>query len=182
VPSKGASTAISVARRAGMPLVIVGDVSPYLPESRPYYENEIAPHVDRDRVHHYPSLPNGRVLELMRNARAFLFPIAWEEPFGLVVAEAMAAGTPVVATARGSLPELVEAGVTGYLADDVAGLAAAVERAGSIDRARCRRRARERFGYRRMARRYEDLYRAVLRETAPPRRVEGRTAGRIAAR
>jgi glycosyltransferase involved in cell wall biosynthesis len=182
VPSKGASTAISVARRAGLPLVIVGDVSPYLPESRPYYENEIAPHVDRDRVHHFPALSNARVLELMRGARAFLFPIAWEEPFGLVVAEAMAAGTPVIATAKGSLPELVEPGVTGYLADDVAGLAEAVERAGSIDRARCRRRARERFGYRRMANRYEDLYRAVLREAAPSRRAEGRAAWRAAAR
>jgi len=166
VPSKGAAVAIAVARRVGLPLVIVGDVSPYLPESRPYYEREIAPHVDRDGVHHHPSLPNARVLELMRGARAFLFPISWEEPFGLVVAEAMAAGSPVVATPRGSLPELVEAGKTGYLAEGVAALADAVERAGKLDRRRCRDRARERFGFRRMARRYEDLYRAILREAS----------------
>jgi glycosyltransferase involved in cell wall biosynthesis len=182
VPSKGASTAIAVAGRAGLPLVIVGDVSPYLPESRPYYEAEIAPHVDRDRVHHFPALSNARVLELMRDARAFLFPIAWEEPFGLVVAEAMAAGTPVVATPRGSLPELVEPGVTGFLAEGVSALAEAVGRAATIDRERCRARARERFGFRRMARRYEDLYRAVLRDALASRRAAGGPVRRAAAR
>jgi glycosyltransferase involved in cell wall biosynthesis len=118
----------------------------------------------------------------MRGARAFLFPIAWEEPFGLVVAEAMAAGTPVVATPRGSLPELVEPGVTGFLAEGVSALADAVARTETIDRSRCRRRARERFGFRRMARRYEDLYRAVLRDAAASRRGAGEPVRRAAAR
>lgn len=169
VPSKGAANAIRVARRVGLPLVIIGDVSPYLPESRAYFEREIAPCVDGDRVRHIPSLPNARVLEWMRGARAFLFPIEWEEPFGLVVAEALAAGTPVVATPRGSLPELVEPGITGYLAEGVARLAAAVERAARLDRRRCRARAEQRFGYRRMASGYEDLYRAILGESRAAR-------------
>jgi glycosyltransferase involved in cell wall biosynthesis len=175
VPSKGAATAIAVARRAGIPLVIVGAVTPYLPESLSYFQTEIAPHVDGDRVHHHPTLSNARVLELMAGARALLFPIAWEEPFGLVAAEAMAAGTPVVATPRGSLPELVEPGVTGFLAESVAELTTAVACVGKIDRRRCRARARERFDYRRMAGEYESLYREMLKQ-APARAREGTAA------
>jgi len=169
VPGKGAADAIEIARRAGLPLVIVGDVSPYLPESRAYYETEIAPHVDGERVVLHRRLPNRRVLELMSGARAFLFPIRWEEPFGLVVAEAMAAGTPVVATPRGSLPELVEEGVTGWLAESLDDLAAAVGRAAAIDRVNVRRAARARFDYRRMAAGYEELYRRLSRRRAARR-------------
>ena len=169
VPSKGAAEAIEVARRAGLPLVLVGDVTPYLPESRAYWEREIAPHVDGRRVIHHPRLPNRRVLELMSGARAFVFPIRWDEPFGLVVAEAMATGTPVVATPRGALPELVEEGVTGWLAESIEGLVAAVRRAGTIDRARCRRTARERFDFRRMAAAYEEIYRRLARRRSRAR-------------
>ncbi len=169
VPSKGAAAAIEIARRAGLPLVIVGDVSPYLPGSRRYFESEIAPRVDGDRVIHHRRLPNRRVLELMSGARAFLFPIEWEEPFGLVVAEAMAAGAPVIATPRGSLPELVEDGVTGWLGETVAELVTAVGRAGTFDRRRCRDRARVRFGHRRMAAGYESLYLRIARRASVAR-------------
>jgi len=175
VPSKGASVAIEVARRCGIPLVIVGSVVPDLPESREYYEREIGPRVDGVRVRHYPDLPNRRVLELMSEARAFLFPIGWEEPFGMVVAEAMAAGAPVVATPRGALPEIVDRGVTGFLEDTVEGLADAVRRAGAIDRAACRRRARRLFDYRLMAERYEDVYgRLLARSSAREYQLAGR--------
>ncbi len=98
----------------------------------------------------------------MSEARAFLFPISWNEPFGMVVAEAMAAGAPVVATPRGSLPELVDPGVTGFLENTVEGLAGAVLRAAAIDRGACRRRARRLFDFRRMAQRYEDVYGRLL--------------------
>ncbi|HET9794650.1 MAG TPA: glycosyltransferase [Thermoanaerobaculia bacterium] len=175
VPSKGAAAAIEIARRSGLPLVIVGDVSPYLPESRRYYESEIAPHVDGSRVVHHPRLPNREVLDLMSRARAFLFPIEWEEPFGLVAAEAMAAGTPVIATPRGALPELVEEGVTGWLGATIDDLVAAAGRTEAFDRRRCRDRARERFGYRRMAANYEKLYLRIAREApARARRAAGR--------
>jgi glycosyltransferase involved in cell wall biosynthesis len=170
VPSKGAAAAIEIAGRAGLPLVIVGDVSPYLPGSRRFFESDIAPRVDGERVIHHPRLPNRRVLELMSGARAFLFPIDWEEPFGLVVAEAMAAGAPVVATPRGALPELVEEGVTGWLGDTIADLVAAVARAEKFDRRRCRDRARARFGHRRMAAAYERLYFRVARPEFSGRR------------
>jgi glycosyltransferase involved in cell wall biosynthesis len=162
VPTKGADRAIAIARRAGLSLTIVGDVTPYLSDSKPYYEERIRPHVDGVRVRHFPSLPNAEVLALMGRARAFLFPISWDEPFGLVVAEAMAAGTPVVATPRGSLPELVAHGVTGFLGETDEELADYAIRAAELDRAACRRRAEERYSAERMVSDYEALYRRIV--------------------
>jgi glycosyltransferase involved in cell wall biosynthesis len=162
VPHKGADRAIAIARQAGLPLVIVGDITSYLEDSEPFARAEVLPHVDGRGVIHHPHLPNAEVLRLMSRARAFLFPISWEEPFGLVVAEAMAAGAPVIATPRGSLPELVEQGVTGFLGDTDEELAAYVRRAGEIDRAACRRRAAERFGVERMVSDYEAFYERIL--------------------
>jgi glycosyltransferase involved in cell wall biosynthesis len=162
VPHKGADRAIAIAERAGLPLVIVGDVTPYLAESEPFYEQKIRPRVDGARVRHFRTLPNAEVLELLSRARAFLFPISWEEPFGLVVAEAMAAGTPVVATPRGSLPELVEHGVTGFLGETDEELADGVARVPELDRAACRRRAEDRYGFERMVSDYEAFYRKIL--------------------
>jgi glycosyltransferase involved in cell wall biosynthesis len=162
VPHKGADRAIAIAKRTGLPLVIVGDVTPYLAESGPFYEERVRPHVDGDRVRLIRTLPNDDVLALMSRARAFLFPISWDEPFGLVVAEAMAAGTPVIATPRGSLPELVEHGVTGFLGETDEALAAFVGRVAEIDRAACRRRAAGRFSQERMVSDYEAFYRKIL--------------------
>jgi glycosyltransferase involved in cell wall biosynthesis len=161
VPHKGADRAIAIAERAGLPLVIIGDVTPYLAESEPYYETKIRPRVDGVRVRLERNLPNDRVLELVSRARAFLFPISWEEPFGLVVAEAMAAGTPVVATPRGSLPELVEHGVTGFLGEADDELAAFVARVGELDRAASRRRAGDLYGVERMVSDYEAFYQKI---------------------
>jgi glycosyltransferase involved in cell wall biosynthesis len=98
----------------------------------------------------------------MGRARAFLFPISWEEPFGLVIAEAMAAGTPVLATPRGSLPELVAHGVTGFLGETDEELADYTIRAGDLDRSACRRRAEERYSAERMVSDYEALYRRIV--------------------
>jgi glycosyltransferase involved in cell wall biosynthesis len=162
VPHKGADRAIAIAKRAGLPLVIVGDVTPYLAESAPFYEEEIRPRVDGENVRLFRSLPNDEVLALMRRARAFLFPISWDEPFGLVVAEAMAAGTPVIGTPRGSLPELVEHGVTGFLGETDDELTAFVGRVAEIDRAACRRRAEALYGFERMVSGYEAFYRKIL--------------------
>jgi len=158
VPHKGADRAIAIASAAGLPLVIVGDVTPYLSDSEAFYEQRVRPHLDGRRVVHHPRLTNAEVLALMSRAKAFLFPISWEEPFGLVIAEAMAAGTPVVATRRGSLPELVAHGETGFLGETDAELAGFVREVGRIDRAACRRRAEERYSVGRMVRDYERLY------------------------
>jgi glycosyltransferase involved in cell wall biosynthesis len=137
-------------------------VTPYLADSETFFKERIRPHVDGSAVRHFPHLPNDEVLKLMAQARAFLFPISWEEPFGLVVAEALAAGTPVIATPRGSLPELVEQGVTGFLGESDEELATFVRRAGEIDRAACRRRAEEKFSVGRMVSDYEAFYRTIL--------------------
>ena len=161
VPHKGADRAIAIARRVGLPLVIVGAVTPYLADSEPFFRERIAPHVDGTAVVHYPHLPNAEVVELMARARAFLFPISWEEPFGLVVAEAMAGGTPVIGTPRGSLPELVEHGVTGFLGKTDEELAEFAVSVGGLSRAACRRRAEERFSAARMVSDYEALYRSL---------------------
>jgi glycosyltransferase involved in cell wall biosynthesis len=162
VPHKGADRAIAIAKQTGLPLVVVGAVTPYLAESEPFFEERIRPHVDGRAVRHIPHLPNKDVLKLVSRARALLFPISWEEPFGLVVAEAMAAGTPVIATPRGSLPELVEEGVTGFLAETDAELAASVRRVEEIDRAGCRRWTAERFSADRMVSDYEAFYKTIL--------------------
>ncbi|MEX1245480.1 MAG: glycosyltransferase family 4 protein [Thermoanaerobaculia bacterium] len=162
VPHKGADRAIAIAARVGMPLVVVGAVTPYLAESAPFYEANVRPFIDGRTVIHYPRLPNDEVVRLMGRAKAFLFPISWEEPFGLVVAEAMAAGTPVLATPRGSLPELVAHGVTGFLGETDEELGRFVERLSEIDRAACRRRAEEKFGADRMVSDYEALYTRIV--------------------
>lgn len=162
VPHKGADRAIAIAARVGMPLVVVGAVTPYLAESAPFYEASVRPFIDGRTVIHYPRLPNDEVVRLMGRAKAFLFPISWEEPFGLVVAEAMAAGTPVLATPRGSLPELVAHGVTGFLGETDEELGRFVERLSEIDRAACRRRAEEKFGADRMVSDYEALYTRIV--------------------
>ena len=166
VPHKGADRAIAIARSAGLPLVIVGEVTPYLSDSEPFYEQRVRPHIDGRRVVHHARLPNADVLALMSRARAFLFPISWEEPFGLVVAEAMAAGTPVVATPRGSLPELVAHGETGFLGETDAELAELVRRVDGLDRAACRRRAEQRYSADRMVAQYEELYARLIETDA----------------
>jgi len=170
VPTKGADRAIAIAHRAGLPLTIIGDVTPYLPGSELYYEQKIRPHVDGVRVRHFRNLPNAEVVQWMGRARAFLFPISWDEPFGLVVAEAMAAGTPVLATPRGSLPELVAQGVTGFLAETDEELAACVARLPQIDRAACRRRVEERYSVARMVSDYEALYSRLVAGIGTERR------------
>ena len=158
VPNKGIAEAIEIARRAGERLVLVGPVTHYIPWSRAYYEERVRPHVDDDRVVHWPELPNAEVLELVSKAKGFLFPLQWEEPFGLAVVEAMACGTPVVTLSRGSMPELVADGVSGFVAESEDELAGAVAKLGSLDRRRVRTHVEERFTYQRMVDAYEALY------------------------
>ena len=161
VPNKGIAEAIRVARAAGERLVIVGEVTPYLPWSRRYYEEEVRPHVDGDRIRHIEHLSNQEVMALVSRAKAFLFPLQWDEPFGLAVAEAMAAGTPVVTYPKGSMPELVRHGETGFLAESEAEATQALKDIGSIDRRECRQWVQEQFTVDRMVAGYEALYHAV---------------------
>lgn len=153
-PDKGQHLAIEVAKRVGMPLVLAGKVDP---DGEEYFRERVEPHLGGD-VRWIEDVQGTEKARLLARAKAMLFPIQWQEPFGLAMVEAMASGTPVVATPLGAAPELIEEGVTGLLADEVDGLAEAVRRCGDIDPERCAQRARERFSPQSMAAGYEAIY------------------------
>ncbi len=162
---KGAHHAIATARRAGRRLVLAGNRADAGPEAE-YFEREIAPHVDGERVRYVGPVDDEAKNRLLGEAAALLFPIEWEEPFGIVMIEAMACGTPVVALGRGAVPEVVEHGVTGWVASSVEGLGEGVRRAGEFRRRDCRQRAEREFASDLIANRYLDVYREA--QGAPP--------------
>jgi len=167
-PEKGLARAIRIARRAGAELMIAAR-EPLSDESDPlvradweYYEHEVKPLLREPGIHYVGELDGPAKAKLMGGALALLNPIDWEEPFGLNMAESLACGTPVLATRRGSVPEIVEHGVTGWIGDDEVELAAAVERVEQLDRARCRQAAEERFSTAKMADGYLAAYARLL--------------------
>ena len=126
-----------------------------------YFEREVRPLLSRTADYVGP-VDDAQKNALLRGAEALLFPIDWPEPFGLVMIEAMACGTPVIAWRRGSVPEIVEDGVTGFVVESEAEAVDALSRIGTIDRAGVRRRFEERFTSRHMAERYVQLYERLL--------------------
>jgi glycosyltransferase involved in cell wall biosynthesis len=156
-PDKGTASAIAIARRAGRRIVLCGIV-----QDAKYFHEQVEPHIDGDRVTYLGSVGPERRAAVLGSAAVLLHPIAFNEPFGLSVVEAMACGTPVVAYARGSMPEIIDAGKTGFLVDDVASAAAAVDVAAGLDRAAIRRVAERRFGAARMVDDYLAVYERVL--------------------
>ncbi len=159
IEKKGAVEAIRVAREAGVRLVMAG-------QGGEYYRERVAPLVDGRFVEYVGPVGARERNALLAGAGALLFPINYSEPFGLVMIEAMACGTPVLATGRCAVPEIVKPGVTGYYEADAESLAARVPDALALDRVRIRREAVERWDYRRMADEYEALYRCMLRESS----------------
>ncbi|MGH7796841.1 MAG: glycosyltransferase family 4 protein [Candidatus Binatia bacterium] len=163
-PEKGIAEAIRIAKRAGVKLVIVGHVTTHLPWSEDYFRKEVEPQIDGDQIQYIARLSYHETVDLMGKARAFFFPLQWDEPFGLVVIESMAAGTPVIAYARGSMPELIKDGETGYLVENEDEMAAMSRQSEKLDRARCRAWVAERFSMDRMTTGYERLYEAAVSE------------------
>ena len=156
-PDKGAAEAIEVAARVGMPLVLAGIV-----QDQAYFDARVAPHVDGVRVRFLGAVGADRRAELLGGALALLHLIGFDEPFGLSVVEAMACGTPVIAFRRGSMPELIEEGHTGFLVDTTEQAVAAVGPAGGVDRQGIRDVAVARFGVDRMVDDYLAAYGQLL--------------------
>ena len=156
-PDKGAGEAIRAATATGHKLVICG-----LVQDRAYHEREVAPFIDGERVDYRGVVGGEDRLRTLGHAKGLLHLIHFDEPFGLSVIEAMACGTPVIAYRRGSMPELIEHGVTGFLVDGFDEAVAAIGRLGEIDRRACRRAIEERFTVDRMADDYLALYRRIL--------------------
>jgi glycosyltransferase involved in cell wall biosynthesis len=156
-PDKGAKEAIDAARASGRSLDLYGIV-----QDQGYYEREIAPANDGVTIRYHGAVGGDARIRALGSARALLHLINFDEPFGLSVIEAMASGTPVIATRRGSMPELIEHGVTGFLVDTREEALAAIERASEIDRAVVRQSVADRFSVDRMADAYIALYRDIL--------------------
>jgi glycosyltransferase involved in cell wall biosynthesis len=156
-PDKGPKEAIACARAAGRALDLYGIV-----QDDPYYTRDVAPEIDGVTIRYHGVTGGEKRVNALGAAHALLHLINFDEPFGLSVIEAMACGTPVIATRRGSMSELIDDGVTGFLVDSLDDAVAAVARVGEIDRAAVRRAVEERFSLDRMADEYLTLYRTIL--------------------
>jgi glycosyltransferase involved in cell wall biosynthesis len=155
-PDKGQHLAIQVAQRAGRKLILAGKVE-RSGEGLQYFEEQVEPFLS-PTVEYYPNVAGALKARLISRAAAGIFPLQWAEPFGLAMVECMVAGTPVLALRTGSTPELIEEGVTGFLAEDADDLVEGANRLDEIDRARCAIVSRERFSPRHMAERYVAVY------------------------
>jgi len=154
-PEKGPDRAIRLALRTGIPLKIAAKVDR---ADHEYYVSVIKPLIDGRHIDYIGEIGEHEKAEFLGNAYALMFMIDWPEPFGIVMIESMACGTPVVATRRGAVPEVIEHGVTGFIVDSEADALSAIGLAASLDRARIRREFERRFSSRRMAQDYCELY------------------------
>jgi glycosyltransferase involved in cell wall biosynthesis len=158
-PEKGPERAIAIARQARAPLRMAAKVDPV---DREYFAKVVSPLLHDPLVEFVGEIGDSEKSRFLGEAAALLFPIEWPEPFGLVLIEAMATGTPVIAFGNGSVPEIVEDGVTGFVVENITEAAAAVPFARQLDRRAIRKRFEEQFTAERMARDYLALYRRVL--------------------
>jgi glycosyltransferase involved in cell wall biosynthesis len=158
-PDKGCHRAVAVAIETGLPLKIAGKNRE--PLENQYFDEFVRPHLSSE-IEYLGEVTHGEKVELLQNARATLFPIEWEEPFGLVMIESMACGTPVIATRWGAVPEVIEHGVSGIIVDDYRIIPAALEEADRLDPMECRRYAERHYAPERMVADYLRAYRAQI--------------------
>ncbi len=158
---KGAHTAIAATCKVGRRLLIAGN-QVNTDDGKRYWQEEIAPHLGKDGIEYVGAVNDAQKNELLGQAAAMLVPIEWDEPFGIVFAEALACGTPVISCPWGALPEIVRQGVDGYLVNNVEEACVAIGRLDKIDRRNCRQRAEQCFSAEVIADRYEKLYKSLI--------------------
>lgn len=154
---KGAHTAIKVAKATGHKLILAGNISP-LSDEQKYFEQEIKPHIDDAQIQYVGAVNDEQKNFYLGQAKALLFPIEWNEPFGIVMIEAMACGTAVIGFKKGSVPEVIDEGITGSIVENETGMMAAITKIDSINRKLCRDHAKERFDVQRIAGHYLSLF------------------------
>jgi len=160
---KGLFEAVSVAKKTKSKLVAAGNITCKSDED---YFNTVKPNIDGKNIKYIGEVGSAEKSKLLGESKALLFPIKWEEPFGLVMIEAMACGTPVIAFKRGSVPEIVKDGVTGFVVENEKEMAAAIKKIGKIDRLECRRHVEKYFTIGRMVDEYEKVYGQVINNKA----------------
>jgi len=160
---KGPHWAIEIAKRTGNRLVIAGNIPA---GKQDWFDAHVAPHIDGRQIIYVGPVDDAAKNVLLGNAKAFLMPILWEEPFGIVMAEALACGTPVIGLRRGAVPEVVDDGVTGFVRDTVDELVGAVNRHDELSRAACRADTERRFSANAIVDRYLAVYQAHVKMSA----------------
>ncbi|OCQ94533.1 group 1 glycosyl transferase [Nostoc sp. MBR 210] len=154
---KGVHTAIAIAKKTGRSLIIAGNHGT-TGEAGKYWQEEIVPHLGKDRIEYIGAVNDTQKNELLGQAAAMIVPIEWGEPFGIVFAEALACGTPVISCPRGALPEIIRQGIEGYLINSIEEAVVAVKELPNIDRYQCRQRAEKYFSASVILEQYETLY------------------------
>lgn len=162
VPEKGVYEAIQAAKRTKNKLFLLGS----MPENSEYWRDKIRPYLS-SQIKSPGFVDHKEVLKYLQSAKALLFPIKWEEPFGLVMIEAMACGTPVIAFDRGSVREIIKDGETGFIVKDMNGMVRAIKKIDQIDRKKCRRWVEQNFTVEKMVDRYEKIFEKILRRRKP---------------
>lgn len=162
VPEKGAHLAVQAARKAGVPLVLAGTIDRYTDESLRYFDEVIQPLIDDQQVKYIGPVNMEQKIRLLSRARGFLNPIEWEEPFGMVMIEAMAVGCPVITFARGAAPEVVCHKKSGFIVHDVNEMVRFMARVGELDRSSIREYTRRYFSMSAMSKKYQRIYKKVI--------------------
>ena len=154
---KGCHTAIAIAKATNNKLIIAGNISP-LADEQEYFKKQIEPHIDGDRVIYVGQVNDKQKNEYLGKSKALLFAVEWNEPFGIVMIEAMACGTPVIAFDKGSVSEVVDEGITGYKVNTICEMIEAVKRIDTIDRTQCGEQAEKRFDVKVVSSHYLNLF------------------------
>lgn len=175
VPEKGVKEAVQIAEATNHRLLIIG---PVYPKNQGYFDQYIKPYLN-DKILYLGYIERDKMLPYYQNAKALLMPIQWEEPFGLTAIEAMSCGTPTLAINRGSMPEIIKDGKTGFLVGSVGEMIEAVHKVNKIDRRACRDHVKMNFGLRRMVTGYEETFQHIVGNASSVSRIQRKVVGNV---